>query len=62
MAEMDLDHHFRTVQIPIEAGVVVLEAAVREEDDGEGVTIRIIAQTDDQTNVPDDVRIIQANP
>ena len=61
MAGMDLDHHFRTIQIPIEAGVVLLEAA-QEGVDGEEATIRIIGQMDDQTNGRDDVRIIQVNP
>ncbi len=42
--------------------MVVLEVAAQEEVDGEEVTIRIIDQMDDQTNVHDDVRIIQANP
>ena len=40
----------------------VLEVAAHEEVDGEEVTIRIIAQMDDQTNVRDDVRIIQVKP
>ena len=61
MAEMDLDRQIRTVQIPTEEGAVVLEAVAQEEVDGE-VTIRVLDQMDDQTNVRDDVRIIQGNP
>ena len=40
--------------------MVVLEVVVQEEVDGEEATIRI-DQMDDQINVRDDVRIIQAN-
>lgn len=41
--------------------MVVLEVGAQEEGDGE-VTIRIIDQMGDQTNVSDDVPTIQANP
>lgn len=61
MAGMTLDHLFRIIQIPIEAGVLLLEAA-QEEVDGEEATIRIIGQMDDQTNGRDDVRTKQVNP
>ena len=61
MVEIDLDPHIRTIQIPIEGAVVVLEAPAQEEVDGEA-TISLIDQMDDQINVRDDVRIMQANP
>ena len=40
---------------------MVLEAAAQEEVDEEA-TISLIDQMDDQINVHDDVRIMQANP
>lgn len=61
MAETERSRQYRTTRIPIEAGVVVLEAVAQEEVDRE-VAIRIIAQMDDRTSVRDDVRITQANP
>ena len=62
MAETELDPQYRTTRIPIEAGVVAVEAAAQEEVDGEELTTRIIAQMDDRTSVRDDGRITQANP
>ena len=61
MAAIDLERQIKTILIPTEAGVVVLEAAAQEEVDEEA-TISLIDQMDDQINVHDDVRIMQANP